>query len=345
MGLIVSVHEFGHLIAAKIFGVYVLEYSVGMGPKLISKKGKETEYSLRALPLGGFCILAGDETNDPEIDDKTKDVPQERRLIGIARWKRAIIMFAGIFMNFVLALLIIGLIIANNGVYGVSGKPVVMEVKEDMPAYKAGFEANDLIEKITFENGTSIKPKNYNELASFLDTFDGNGEWEFVVNRNNEEVNISVEPIKDEELGYVVGISFSAYTPVETNLLNCWYYAIDYLGSILKLTLISLVSIFRGVGLENVSGPVGIYKVIEETTVYGFTYYLEIVAILSVNVAMMNALPLPIFDGGRALILLIESVLGRSINKKVETIIMSVSMVILIALTLLVTFKDVMSLF
>lgn len=345
MGLIVSIHEFGHLIAAKIFGVYVLEYSVGMGPKLISKKTKETEYCLRVLPLGGFCMLAGDETNDPSIDEKTKDVPMERRLIGIARWKRAIIMFAGIFMNFVLSLVIVGLIILSNGSYGVSSKAIVKEVNKDMPAYKAGFKENDLIEKISFENGTSIKPKNYNELASFLDSYDGNGSWEFIVNRDSEEVSIIVDPIKDDELGYIVGISFDSYKYKETNIFNCWHYACDYLGSILKLTVVSLISLFRGVGLENISGPVGIYKVIEDSVSYGFSYYLQIVAILSINIAVMNALPLPAFDGGRVLILIVESIINKPLNKKFENAIMAISMAILLAFTIYITFKDIIKLF
>ena len=118
LSVIVSIHEFGHLVAAKIFGVYCKEYSIGMGPKIFSKKGKETEYSIRALPLGGFVAMAGDNENALETSVDTTDIPFERTLPGIARWKRIIIMLAGIFMNMILAIFI--LLLMQN--YTNSGK-------------------------------------------------------------------------------------------------------------------------------------------------------------------------------------------------------------------------------
>lgn len=346
MGIIVSIHEFGHLITAKIFGVYVKEYAIGMGPKLFSIKGKETEYSIRLLPLGGFCNLAGDETNNPDDNESMKDLPIEKTLVGIAKYKRAIIMFGGIFMNMILALLIFAGIIMHNGSYAVSDKPYIVEIQDNMPAASSGLMPNDLIEKVSFENGTSISPKDYNELSGFLSTYDGKGEWTFVVNRNDEKVTISVMPeYNSEQDTYLIGIAFSGYKTVKVNFFTSFVYAFDHLATLLKLTFISIISLFRGIGLENLSGPIGIYKVIEDTSVYGFEYYFEIIAILSANIGMMNAIPIPLFDGGRVVLLLAEAIIGRPIDKRFENIIMTISLALLLLLTIMVTYKDIVNLF
>ena len=114
LGLIVTLHELGHLLAAKAFGVYCKEFSFGFGPKIFSHQGKETEYNLRAIPLGGFVAMAGDSDNDLETKVEIDDLPPERTLTGIARWKRVIIMLAGIMMNMILAFTIYSLIILSS---------------------------------------------------------------------------------------------------------------------------------------------------------------------------------------------------------------------------------------
>lgn len=346
MGIIVSIHEFGHLITAKIFGVFVKEYAIGMGPKLYSFKGKETEYSIRLLPLGGFCMMAGDETNSADDNESMSHLDANRTLVGIAKWKRAIIMFGGIFMNMVLALFIFAMIIFHNGSYAVSDKPYIVEVQENMPAYNSGLMPNDLIEKVSFENGVSISPSDYNELSSFLATYDGKGAWTFVVNRDGERKIIEITPVFSEEYNsYMVGISFSGYKNVEVNFFSSFKYGIEHLYTLLKLTIISVLSMFKGVGLENLSGPVGIYKVIEDTSVYGIEYYFEIIAILSANIGVINALPLPVFDGGRVILLLAEAIIGRPLNQKFENAIMVGSFALLLLLTILITYKDILNLF
>ena len=341
---IVSIHEFGHLVTAKMFGVYCSEFSIGMGPKLFSKKGKETEFSIRAFPIGGFVSMAGDSENDLETTTDTADIPFERTLPGIAKWKRCIVMYAGIFMNIILAIALIAGILLNSGYYAVTNENIINEVMTDSPAQKAGLLKGDEITKISFDNGYSISPANYLELSSFIATYDGNGLWHLEVKRNSEIINIDVNPVLQDD-SYVMGVSFGAYSYIKINLFNSFYYACDFLKSITKLTLIALVNMFRGVGLENLSGPVGIYNTVKEASSYGIAYYLEIVAMLSMNVGIMNAIPLPIFDGGRAFLLLIEAIIGKPLDKKVENIIMTISVGLLIVLMLFVTYMDISKLF
>ncbi|MDO4197669.1 MAG: RIP metalloprotease RseP [Erysipelotrichaceae bacterium] len=345
MGLIIAIHEFGHLVAAKIFNVYVSEYSIGMGPLICFKQYGETKYSLRAFPLGGFCAIAGDNDNDLEPSVDTTNIPYERTLKGISPIKKIVVMLAGIFMNFILAWVIFSMVILSNGYYATSSKPQIEAVVENSPAEAAGIMAGDIVEKAELPNGLSITPDTYSELVSFLSAYDGNGAWKFRIDRDGTKVDIEVTPeFNIEEDRYLVGISFSnAGTElVEMNIFNCFYYSLDYMKMLVKLMISSIVSMFTGrLGIDNLSGPVGIYSTVAETVNLGFVYYIQLIAIISMNIGIMNALPLPIFDGGRVVITLFEVIIGKPISKKLESVIMTASMVLLILLMIVVTYNDI----
>lgn len=346
LSVIVVIHEFGHLIVAKFFGVYCQEFSVGMGPKLWSKKGKETEYCIRAIPFGGFVAMAGDSDNSLETSVDTSEIPVERTLPGVAPWKRIAIMLAGIFMNCILALLIMSLIFLHTGAYAVSPDATIAAVSPGSPAEKAGLLAGDRIVKAELENGTSASPKTFNELSIFLDTYDGTGKFYFEVDRNGEILHISVMPEYNEEYDrYLIGISSGQYKTVEVNLGNCVYYAFDYLAMMFSLIVSSLLGLLRGVGLNNLSGPVGVYSTTAQAVSLGAVYYFELMALISLNIGIFNALPLPILDGGRVLLTLIEMIIGHPISQKVQNIIMTISVAIVIGLFLLATTQDILRLF
>ena len=194
LGVIVTLHELGHLLAAKAFGVYCKEFSFGFGPKILSHQGKETEYCLRAIPLGGFVAMAGDTDNDLETKVDIEGLPPERTLPGIAKWKRIIIMLGGIMMNFILAITIYSLLILHSGYYVESTKPVINYVQEASPAEKAGLQAGDIISKVEFDNGLYINPDTYLEMLNFLEAYDGNGPWIISVSRGNEDITYVVYP-------------------------------------------------------------------------------------------------------------------------------------------------------
>lgn len=348
LAVIVSLHELGHLLAAKLFNVYCQEYSIGMGPKIFSFKGKETDYSLRALPIGGFVAMAGDTDNDLETKVDTTNIPYERTLPGIAKWKRIIIMLSGIFMNMILAIVIYSLIVLNNGTYVVSSKPEISLVQKDSPAELAGIKQGDIVADISFDNGLSLSPSTYSELITFTTAYDGNGPWHVKVDRDGQYIEIDINPVyEEEEERYLIGIGFEnvATEVVEVNILNCWKYGFQYAFFILKLTWSSFMSLFKGQNLSSLSGPVGIYTTVSEVASLGFDYYLQLIAMISINVGVVNALPLPIFDGGRVLLLLIEALIRKPLSERTQNLIMSVSAALLLLLFLFITYNDISKLF
>ena len=342
--VVVSLHELGHLLAAKFFGVYCQEYAIGMGPKLWSYKGKETEYSIRALPLGGFVAMAGDDSSSLESQVDATNIPFERTLKGIAVWKRIIIMLAGVTMNMLLAIFIYSMIILSSGAYVTGTKPVAAEIMSNTPAEKVGFKQGDVITNVAFENGMSISPATYAELVTFLSTYDGNGPWIIEVERDSKKLKFEFEPeYHEDEDRYIMGIVFSekAIEVVEVNLLNCWYYGFDYTMFLLRLTINSLGTLFRGKNLDSLTGPIGIYNTVAETAALGMEYYISLIGMISLNLALINVLPLPVLDGGRVLLLLIELIIGRPLDKKTEELIMKISVAILLMLVFFVTFNDI----
>ena len=332
---------------AKLFNVYVHEFSIGMGPKLFSKKFKETKYSIRALPLGGYVAMAGEKDENPggeNYDDK--DIPNERTITGIHPIKRIVIMSAGIIMNFILAFVMMSLLFLNIGKANVSPEAIIMKVEKDFPAYKAGIEVGDKIIHASFDNGYSISPKNFGELSDFLGLYDGNGNVCLTIERNNEKLNINVKPqYVEEQSSYLIGISSAEFKIVDVDFKNCWKFGFDYCLEMIKLVFMTLIGLFRGVGLDQLSGPVGVYKVTQEAISYGFETYVSLIAMISLNVGLFNALPLPVFDGGRIFLTIIEIIRGKPMNKDLENRIMVASTVLLLMLVLFTTFKDIFSLF
>ncbi|MBQ1508333.1 MAG: site-2 protease family protein [Erysipelotrichaceae bacterium] len=346
LSVIVVLHEFGHLITAKIFGVYCREFSFGMGPKLWSKQGKETEYSIRAIPFGGFVAMAGDADNSLETEVDTTNIPYERTLPGIAAWKRVIVMLAGIMMNFLLAILIMSLVLLHTGAYSLSPDATLGDVVKGSAADKAGLRAGDRILSASFENGSREEPDTFYELSVFLSTYDGVGKWYFEVDREGEVLNISVMPEVDETEGrYMIGIISGNYTPVTITPLNCVKYAVIHLFMTSKLIITSLLGLFRGIGLQNLSGPIGIYNTTAEAVTLGPSYYFELMALISLNVGIFNALPLPILDGGRVLLTIIEMIIRRPIPEKVQNLIMGLSVALIGLLFVLATFQDILRIF
>lgn len=344
LSAIVVVHEFGHLIAAKMFNVYCEEFSIGIGPKVISYKAAETTYSIRLFPIGGFVAMAGDTENDLETK-VSKEVPFERTLKGIAKWKQIIIMMAGIFMNFILAFIIVSLVILNGGYYAKSADTTLASVTENSPAYHAGLQPNDKIVYMAYDElGISSKPKTFDDISTFMYGHESE-ELTIIVEREGiaKEFNI-VPEYNENENRYMIGIGSSQLVPVSVNIYNCWGFAIDYLMYATRSIIMSLVHLFKGVGLENLSGPVGIYQATSDAVDMGISSYLLMMGVISLNVGIFNALPLPIMDGGRVLILIVESIIRRPLSEKIINALMSLSMALILLLFVYVTFQDVLKL-
>ncbi|MBR2668558.1 MAG: RIP metalloprotease RseP [Solobacterium sp.] len=343
LSVIICIHEAGHLITAKMFGVYCYEYAFGMGPTLFKKQGKETVYSIHAIPIGGFVAMAGETEGDEVYPDVV--VPEGRRINDIKPWKRIIVMLAGVFMNFMLAWVIFSMIYLSIGAYGRSPKPYVESVMENTPAERAGFESGDLVVSISLNDGTSVKPKDFTDMQMFLAQY-ADQELIYVVERNGQNVSIPVTPEYNEERdSYMIGIIGPDLEIEEVNLLNCWRYGAEEMSSIAGLLVRTLRQLIRGKGLNQLAGPVGIYNATAEYASLGFLSFMFLMAELSLNVGIMNLLPLPVLDGGQVVLVLAEKVIGKPLNHKLKAAIMGVFWVILISIMVFVTWNDISRLF
>jgi len=336
LGSIVFVHEAGHFIFAKICGVYVYEFALGMGPKIISKKGKETEYSLRAIPIGGFCQLAGEDVDDDDL----KKVPKKRRLQSKTAFQRFLIMFFGAGNNFISAFLILFFIALIWG--GTTMTPKITAVEDGSAAYKAGLEVGDVVTKI---NGHKIKTSD--DLSLYLAIADPKKKSTIVVDRSGESETIKVKPEKIEVDGnetYRYGIGMQQERT--HGVINSAKYMVEKSASLFKqmgITFGYLVT--GGIRLNQLSGPVGIYSIVGESSKAGLANILYLVAYLSINVGFINLLPFPAFDGGHILFIIIEKLRGKPVSPELENKIHTVGMLLLLLLMVVVTVNDIIKLF
>lgn len=340
LGIIVFVHELGHFLTAKRFGVYCGEFSIGMGPVLFKKTVGETQYSLRLLPIGGFVSMAGEE-DDTKKDDS---IPFERTINGIKTYQKIIVMLAGIVMNILLAWgLFIGLSVAS-GERVLPVPAAIASVSEGSIAQEAGFLAGDTIEKLTFEDGQTATIHSFNDLV--IEINEHPGTTIFTVDRDGKTIEIEATPEYNKKHNvYQIGIAaFPAEVEKISFLQSIGYGTKDMVDSSTALFQ-SLGKIFQGKNLDQLSGPVGIFQISAQAAESGLAVYLRLLAILSINIGIMNALPLPILDGGRAIIAIIEKIRGRKLNEQLMNTLMWGGVLALIGLMVFATFNDVIKLF
>ncbi len=337
-GLLIAVHEFGHFAAAKLFGIQVNEFSIGMGPALLKKQKGDTLYSLRLFPVGGYCAMEGE---DDDSDDP-------RAFGNAAKWKQAVVLVAGAFMNFLTGLLIILCLYA-----GVEGFriPVYSGPLEGYGIEDCGLQPGDRFLSV---DGHAILV--YSNVSLYLSR--AGDDVDFVVERDGERlelnsVHIPYQERTDEEgnttllRGLSIGYEVDPPT-VGNKLLYAWNTAVDYV----RLVWISLGDLVTGaVGLRDLSGPVGIVDTMSQVgsaspTAADAAYnLLTLTALIAVNLAVLNLLPLPALDGGRVFFLVLNGILyalfRRRIPAEYEGYIHFVGLAALLGLSLLVAFSDV----
>ena len=337
LGFIVFVHELGHFTWAKICGVYVYEFAIGMGPKLWSKKGKETEYSLRAIPIGGFCAMAGEDIGDDEL----KKIPKKKRLQSKTPFQRFLIMFFGAGNNFISAFLLLFFIALIWG--GTTLKPVITEVQDGGAAQAAGLQAGD---KIKYIDGHKIKTSD--DISIYLAVSDHKKKTEFVVERGKETDTVRVMPKKTKQNGNEVYIYGIMMQQEETHgFVASAVYMVKKGISLCRQMGITVKYLFTGhISLKQLSGPVGIYSIVGQQKASGIQNLLYLVAFLSINVGFINLLPLPAFDGGHIVFIIIEVLRGgKPVPPEIEAKIHTVGMILLLLLMLVITVSDVIKLF
>ncbi|MCF6246079.1 MAG: RIP metalloprotease RseP [Desulfobacula sp.] len=341
IGILVFIHEFGHFIAARLCGVGVQTFSLGFGPKLLKKKFGRTEYCLSVIPLGGYVKMVGDEPDAPIEPEDIKDSFTHKSLL-----KKCIIVAAGPFSNFFLAIFIFYALYQFGGVYLPS--PIVDQVVENSPAIRAGIKPGDVIKEI-----------NQKKIESFEDIFKiigtGNGQQiDIVIERDGQLKGFALTPelkpgksIFGEDIEkYIIGIIGSGnvfhkrFGPVQA-----MEKALSDTYGLIKLTILSVVKMVSGsVSSKNLGGPLMIAQMAGEQAKAGLMNFAFFIALLSVNLGIINLFPIPVLDGGHLLFFGIEAVTGKSISDKLREKMIQFGAAMLVALMVFVFYNDIVRL-
>ncbi|BFL76359.1 MULTISPECIES: RIP metalloprotease RseP [Finegoldia] len=322
--LVILIHEFGHFIVAKMNGVSVLEFSIGMGPKLFQRESNGTLYSLRMLPVGGYCQLEGED----EENDSPNSLNNQSPLV------RLKVILAGAIMNFILAFILLILLMSVSRV-----STEVSGVIKDSPAYSSGIQTGDQIVSINGENVSDGE-----ELLKSIK--ESQGDLNIGVIRDSQSKNIKVTPRLENNIRKI-GVNFQE----EYNIKNFSIVKGFKKGLITFLNLTGMLYKFLGMlitgqlGLGGVSGPVGVVKEIGNAAKTGVANLIFLLAYININLGVFNLLPIPALDGGRAIFILIEMIFGKKISQEKEGYIHMVGLILLLALIAIVTIKDVIKLF
>jgi regulator of sigma E protease len=341
-GILIAVHELGHFLAAKAFGVKVLEFSIGMGPRIFKKQGKETLYSFKALPLGGSCLMEGED----------EETPDPRSFTAQRRWKRVIILVAGAFMNFVVGAIVVFILVSqmNGGFIGTK----VTALADGFPSELAGEQGLMVGDKLVSINGEHLYY--IDDFSTFM-ALAGGRPVDLVVERNGSTVTLTDFPLQKREytdngetrLRY--GVTFNA---LESTVGEKLHYSAYTTMNFVRLIRVSLTMLVSGsIGLNELSGPVGIVGMMNQVSAgqaFGaaLSNIAYIGALVAVNLAVMNLLPIPALDGGRIFFLIItffiEKIGRRRVNPKYEGYIHTAGFFLLIALMCVVLVNDVVKL-
>lgn len=340
-GILVISHEFGHFLIARRNGIRVNEFDIGMGPTLWHKKRGDTDFCIKALPVGGACIFDGMEmVPDDGSDEGHARVTDEHSFPNAPVWARIATVLGGPFANFLLGYLLAVIIVAFSG----TDLPVVQSVMPDSAAEAAGLEAGDVITRI---NGRSIHV--YREV-SLSSVFNYGEPLTVTFRRDGVKHTVTLTPKYYAEDGrYYIGLQGGG-TLMRCNALQIFQYGWYEVEYWLRATYGSLGLIFRGhFSMNDLSGPVGVVKAVDDTYTeakpYGISTvllsFLNLTTLLTVNLGVMNLLPLPALDGGRLIFLLIEAVRGRPVPPEKEGMVHLAGIIALMALMVVVLFNDI----
>ena len=351
-GAVIAIHEFGHFAAAKLSGIQVNEFSIGMGPALWKKIAGGTQYTLRLLPVGGYVAMEGEGSPESNQAGRDRDeppagenpIPPEQRT-GIpfpeaAVWKRAIVMAAGPLMNFVLGFVVL------LGLTAFRAEPIasriIYEVEEGSLAAQTGLEAGD---EIVAVNGRRCFVTNdiLYELARTRDT-----QADFTVRRDGrllELPGVRFDTYTGEDGGTRMNIGFTVYALARTPL-NVLKESVNSELYYSRIIFTSLIDLLQGrESINNLSGPVGIVSAISQAASYGLTDVVEMLVLITVNLGVFNLLPIPALDGGRLVFLGVEAVIRRPVSERLQENLTLATFILLFGLMIFATYNDVIRLF
>lgn len=315
--LVILLHELGHFTVAKMVGIKVNEFAIGMGPKLLQTTKGETQYTLRLLPIGGYVKMEGEEENSDDPRSFGKVSPLARMAVVVA----------GAIMNFVLAIIVLSIVAFNVG----TPTTVIEEAIVDSPAYESGIQEGDHIISI---NG--VTTNTWEKLSNTISDADPTERLEIKLLRNQQENTLYIQPIIEDNRT-IIGI----IPRYEKSFINGIKGGFQNTGMFIKLMFEFVGMIFKGqVSINDLSGPVGVISEVGKQAKFGMNNLLLILGFISVNLGFFNLLPIPALDGSRLVFLLIELVRGKPIDPDKENFIHMIGFVLLISLMLVVTYKD-----
>lgn len=343
LGVAVLFHELGHFMVAKYIGVQVQEFAIGMGPKLVATQWGETLYSIRALPLGGFCKMTGEMPVDDESDVEEKEMydqalKNERCLFQKSIFQRFAVFFMGPGMNFVLSALIFTIIFISFGVeVDTSSTTVIGQVFPEQPAYKAGLRDGDEILAINDE-----KVGDWLELATIIHQ-NADNEINLKVKREDKIFSLNIVPKLSEgsKVG-VIGIA-PVYRREKVNIFKGIWLGIQRTFLYIIGIIIGLYKMITGQVAGGLSGPVKIAQFIGDAARSGVLRLLEFSAIISINLGIMNLLPVPALDGSRIAFLFWEKISGKPLDPEKEGMVHLVGLAVLMILFVVITIKEIKS--
>ena len=319
--LLIFPHELGHFVVAKAVGVKVNEFAFGMGPAIYKRQKGETLYAIRLVPIGGYCAMEAE--NEASDDD--------RAFCNKPWWAKISVLLAGAGMNVLIAILVMSLIMGYVG----SATTSIDKVQDASPAYEAGLETGD---KILAVNDTEIN--SWQDLTAAI----GKSEKSLAitVDRNGEELTLNANPQKGDDGRYIVGItpeiSHNVFTAAKNGAKATWNMTVMMFDMLKQL-------ITGAVPSSEIAGPIGMVTMVSETTNYGISYFGYLIALMSLNLAILNLLPIPALDGGRILFVFIRMITGRMISDDLEGKIHAAGMVLLLGLMVFATWNDITRLF
>ena len=346
LGILIVVHELGHFWAARMMKIEVSEFGVGFGPKLFGWKSRkhDTNFVIRAVPLGGYNAFYGDNPQDAKDPDDPK-LFQNQNV-----WRRMFVVIMGPMMNFLLAFVLATGYYWIGGISTVTGiDPYISGVNAAGPAYDAGLQAGDVITEI---NGVNMLDGTTDTLLNAIGSYqEGQEPLQITVQRGEETLHTELTPQwNEEEQRMMVGVMISGRYRLETEKTTligaagasaqmCWRAS----GMILA-ALRDLVT--TGEGLEDTAGPVGIVSIVStEVRAGGFQAFVEMLISISINLGLMNLLPIPGLDGSKLILGIIEAIRGKPLPPEKEAVINTIGIVLLLGLMLILTFRDVVRLF
>lgn len=338
LALLIIVHEFGHFLAAKMSGVRVDEFSFGFPPRIFSIKAGETKYSIGMLPLGGYVKIYGETAGD--FNNGSQD--SERSFISKSLLKRSVIVLAGIFMNIFLAWIIL------SGVFMVGSEKqvVITSVSENSPAAQAGIENGDVIKSVLSGGAALPAVSEPDEFIAFVKENIEN-EMAVKIERDNAQYSFTVRGRENPPEGEgALGVSLTGIGFESENPFSAVIHGFQATTDTLILVSRGFVDFFSNLFtkpdiLKTVAGPVGIFSLATQAGSIGLIYLFQLMAVISINLAVLNFIPFPALDGGRFLFLIIEKLKGSAVSLRVESAVNIAGFAALLLLMILVTIQDI----